>query len=395
MNEKIRANRLKGVGEYYFSNKLREIAALKQLGKPIINLGIGNPDVPPPNSVISVLVDSLKEDNFHQYQSYKGLPELRNAIAQWYDAHYQVTLDQNEEILPLIGSKEGIMHVCMALINEGDRVLVPNPGYMAYAACVKLAGGIPVSYALEEESNYLPNLEEIEKIASDIKIMWINYPHMPTGAVMSENYFSQLTDLCHQHRIILINDNPYSFILNNKPMSLLKGTSKDQLILELNSLSKSHNMQGMRVGMLVGNATLIDYCLTFKSNMDSGMFKPIMRASIAALQQPKAWYKNINDIYKERKKIVVEIAKHVGCKVSGQQVGMFVWATIPSSWESSVAFSDYLLDTHHLFVPPGEIFGTNGIRYVRFSLCNHHNILSEVINRIKSNNEISNHSVVQ
>jgi LL-diaminopimelate aminotransferase len=382
MVDELKAARLAGIGEYYFSQKLRELDELRKAGRTILNLGIGNPDMPPHPSVMTALTDALSEPDFHKYQSYKGLPELRQAFATWYKKFFDVELDAEREILPLMGSKEGITHVCMAFLNDGDLALVPNPGYPTYAAAVKLAGGEPVFYSLKESNGCFPDVDALEKLdLSRVKLMLVNYPHMPTGTAGSENLFAQLIAFCRKHDIILVNDNPYAFILSEKPVSLLAQSLPGDLVLELNSLSKSHNMPGWRVGMIGGNAELIQQVLTFKSQMDSGMFKPIMRAAIEALKLDADWFKSLNETYTDRQRKVMDIARTLGCTVNENQVGMFVWARIPDHAASGEHFADELLKRYDIFVPPGFIFGSEGERFIRFSLCSDLDVWNTVLTR--------------
>ncbi|MEP1096863.1 MAG: aminotransferase class I/II-fold pyridoxal phosphate-dependent enzyme [Cyclobacteriaceae bacterium] len=383
MVDQLTSNRLNGIGEYYFSQKLREIDGLNRKGHNVLNLGIGSPDLEPPEAVKKALVASLDDPQFHRYQSYKGIPELREAFSSWYEKFYNVTLNPDSEVLPLIGSKEGIMHICMAFLNEGDEVLIPNPGYPTYASAAKLAGGTPRFYELNEAGSYLPDLSELASSdLSRVKLMWVNYPHMPTGTSASTEIFKDLREFCCEHKIILINDNPYSFTMTEKPSSILEGRKEEELLLELNSLSKSHNMSGWRIGTLSGNADLVSKVLIFKSNMDSGMFKPVMQATIEALSLEQSWYDSINEKYQERKNLVLEIADQLGCQYKKDQVGMFVWARIPNNEISGELFADRLLNEYRFFVPPGMIFGSAGDQYIRFSLCSHPKILKEVLDRI-------------
>ena len=384
MVDSIKSNRLNVIGEYYFSQKLREIEKLNKEGRNILNLGIGNPDFTPPKEVMEALQEGLIEPKFNGYQSYKGLPELRSGIADWYKKFFNTTLNPETEILPLIGSKEGIMHISMAFLNEGDHVLVPNPGYPTYGSVTKLAGATPILYELSEENQYLPSFKELEALdLSKVKLMWVNYPHMPTGTESSSNLFEDLITFCKKHQIILINDNPYGFTLTNNVSSVLENRSENDLVLELNSLSKSHNMAGWRVGMLSGNAALISTVLTFKSNMDSGMFKPVMRAAIVALKQPRSWYEGLNEEYKKRQKMVFGIADKLGCSYNASQVGMFVWTKIPEGETDGKTFADKLIEKYNFFVPPGMIFGSQGDQYIRFSLCSNEEVWNEVLQRIE------------
>ncbi len=390
MAETFTSKRLEGIGEYYFSRKLAEIEKLKQSGVNVINLGIGSPDMPPPDSVKMALSDSLEESDFHRYQSYKGIPELRDAFSKWYKEFYAVELNPQNQILPLIGSKEGIMHISMAFTNPGDHILVPNPGYPTYTSVTKLAGGVPVYYDLNEEHNFCPDFEKLKSSdLSKVKLMWVNYPHMPTGAPASDQLFNDLIQFCREHEIILINDNPYSFTLTDKPRSLLSQATSADWVLELNSLSKSHNMSGWRVGVISGHNELISHVLTFKSNMDSGMFKPVMKGAIEALSMTSEWYDSLNEQYLERKNIVKQIAGLLNCESREDQVGMFVWAKIPNGFRSGEAYADWLLDRYEFFVPPGMIFGSQGDQYIRFSLCSPVGQLNEVLDRITIKDEIN------
>ena len=364
------SNRLEGIGEYYFSQKLREIEQLNKSGKQIINLGIGSPDLAPHPDVIKVLQETSAADNVHAYQSYKGVQVLRNAIAEFYQTWYGVTLDPESEVLPLIGSKEGIMHICMTYLNAGDQALIPNPGYPTYSSAVKLAGGEPVYYDLTLAGNWEPDLEALEKTdLSKVKLMWVNYPHMPTGQFPSVRFFEALIAFATRHQILICHDNPYSFILNETPQSLLSIKGAKEVVVELNSLSKSSNMAGWRVGMLVGKKERIEEVLRFKSNMDSGMYLPIQLAAAKALGLGKDWYDSINVIYKARREKVFELLDLLNCTYSKTQVGMFVWASIPSNYPDGFALSDKVLYDANVFITPGGIFGTGGNGFIRISLC--------------------------
>jgi len=384
MVESLTSRRISTTKEYYFSRKLREIAELNAKGVEVLNLGIGSPDMKPAKAVEKALVEGLHEEGYHQYQSYKGIPELRHSFASWYEKYFSVSLDSENEILPLIGSKEGIMHICMALLDEGDHVLVPNPGYPTYSTASKMAGADLIPYPLTEENGYYPDFEALEsRDLSKVKLMWVNYPHMPTGADGTEKLFDLLLDFSRKHGIIVVNDNPYAFILTNERNSLLKNRKTGDLVLELSSLSKAHNMAGWRVGALSGNSQLIQAILTFKSNMDSGQFKPIMKAAVAALNLPDSWYQELNAEYKNRRSMVFKIAETLGCSFNTNQVGMFVWCSIPRPWDHSEKFSDHLLDSYRIFVPPGTVFGSEGKKYIRFSLCSATTVWEEVLTRIK------------
>jgi len=377
------ADRIKSVKEYYFSKKLREIASMNASGADVINLGIGSPDLTPPKGTIETLrQESLASQN-HGYQSYRGLPALRQAFAGWYLRKYHVKLDAEHEILPLIGSKEGIMHISMTYLQPGDEVLVPNPGYPAYEAAAKLAGARVRFYDLTAENNWNPKLDDIANIdLSKVKIMWVNYPHMPTGTPANSPLFQELLHFGEQHNILICNDNPYSFILNDEPRSILPGNTHPYAI-ELNSLSKSHNMAGWRIGMIAANRPHIENILRFKSNMDSGMFLPIQLAAIQALKEDKAWHESLNKIYRKRREIVYEIMDTLSCTYTTSQVGMFVWGLVPSGIAHVEKWLDQILYNKHVFITPGFIFGSNGDRYVRISLCNSEDLLKQALKRIK------------
>jgi LL-diaminopimelate aminotransferase len=364
------AKRLDIIEEYYFSSKLREVRQLASEGKPIINMGIGSPDLHPSQSVIDAVKLAMEDENAHQYQSYQGLPELRQSMADFYLNNYDVALNPNTEILPLMGSKEGIMHISLAFLNEGDEVLIPNPGYPTYTSVTNLVGAVPVYYDLKEDTNWEPDFEALEKLdLTKVKIMWIGYPHMPTGARGSLGLFQKLVAFAKKHEILLINDNPYSFVLNDNPMSLLQVEGAKEVALELNSLSKTFNMAGWRVGMVLGNAEAIDAILKVKSNMDSGMFFGIQKGAIAALNSDKSWFDAMNVIYKKRRILTEQLAEKLGCKVYKEGVGLFVWAKLPEGIASSEKFIDQILQEKYLFIAPGTIFGTNGEGYIRFALC--------------------------
>lgn len=378
------AKRLEGIGEYYFSQKLREIDELNKQGKNIINLGIGSPDLPPHPDVIKVLQEESAKPNVHAYQNYKGSPVLRKAFADWYQTWYNVSLNPDTEILPLIGSKEGIMHICMTYLNEGDEVLLPNPGYPTYRSAVKLAGGVCVDYDLKEENNYYPDFALLEKKdLSKVKLMWVNYPHMPTGQLASVEMYQQLIAFAKKHNILVCHDNPYSFILNDKPMSLLSLEGAKDVVLELNSLSKSQNMAGWRVGVLCAAKERIDEVLRFKSNMDSGMFLPVQLAAAKALSLGKEWYDSVNKVYRERRAKVYELLDTLKCVYSKDQVGMFMWAAIPKEYKDGYALSDDVLYNSNVFITPGGIFGSAGEKYIRISLCGSIEKFEEAIKRVR------------
>lgn len=360
-----KANRLNSVEEYYFSVKLREVRSLAQQGKPIINLGIGSPDLNPPSEVIEV----LKNADVHSYQSYQGIPELRNSISAFYDLHYGVKLDPDHEVLPLMGSKEGILHISMAFLNPGDQVLIPDPGYPTYASVTNLVEAVPVTYALEEKNNWWPDLDKLEKMDLEkVKLMWVNYPHMPTGSNADKSLFEDLIDFGLKHQILIVNDNPYSFILNEKPQSILSVPRAKEIAIELNSLSKTFNMAGWRVGMVVGNQDYLKAILQVKSNMDSGMFYGIQLGASKALTLPLSWFKDMNLVYEDRRRIVWRICDSLDLKYDKSCSGMFVWARIPDG-RTAEEFCDTILYEHDVFVTPGTVFGEQGEGYVRFSLC--------------------------
>lgn len=378
----LTANRLKTVEEYYFSHKLREVRELMAKGKPIINMGIGSPDLPPDCSVILAMQLAILDDIAHQYQSYQGLPELRNGVADFYKNFYNVALCPNSEILPLMGSKEGIMHISMAFLNQGDCVLIPNPGYPTYTSVTNLVGATPIYYDLIDENNWEPNFEQLESYdLSKVKLMWVSYPHMPTGATGSLVVFKKLVDFAKKHQILLVNDNPYSFVLNQNPMSILQTDGCRDVVLELNSFSKTFNMAGWRVGMVVGKKDLIDAVLKVKSNMDSGMFYGIQKGAIAALKLEKSWFDGLNKIYEKRRILMFELVEKLNCTFDRAAVGMFVWAKLPARSMNSEQFVDEILYNKDLFITPGTVFGSNGEGFIRFSLCISEGKIAEAIKR--------------
>ncbi len=377
------ADRISEVKEYYFSVKLKEIDKMRQGGIDVINLGIGNPDMPPAPEVLDSLnLHATSPDN-HGYQSYIGIPELRMAFARWYKKYYDVSLNPDTEVLPLIGSKEGIMHISMAFLNPGDGVLVPNPGYPTYSSVSKLVGANIISYNLIENNGWLPDLEDLEKEdLSSVKLMWINYPNMPTGANAIPDFFKKIIEFGKKYNILICNDNPYSFILNDKQLSILQVEGAKETALELNSLSKSHNMAGWRVGMVTSSSEIISYILRVKSNMDSGMFKPLQLAAAKALELDNSWYESINKQYIQRRKIVWEIMNTLECTFDKNQTGMFVWARRPGKYENGKELSDEVLNKCNVFITPGFIFGDMGDKYIRISLCTNENLLNKALNRI-------------
>ncbi|MEP2770652.1 MAG: aminotransferase class I/II-fold pyridoxal phosphate-dependent enzyme [Fulvivirga sp.] len=376
------ADRLSGIEEYYFSKKLAEIAALNAQGRDIINLGIGSPDMAPPPSAIKQLQQAADQPDAHGYQSYKGIPELREAFSRWYKTIYNVDLDPNKEVLPLIGSKEGIIHISMSYLQSGDAALVPNPGYPAYIAATKLAGASPLPYVLKEENDWLPDLNAIEKMdLSNVKLMWVNYPHMPTGAAGSKELFEELIEFGQRHNILICNDNPYSLVLNDAPNSIIPGKPNEHA-LELNSLSKSHNMAGWRVGTIVGHEDHITNILKFKSNVDSGMFRPVQLAAVDALSQSSKWFNSINEEYRARRAIVYQILQNIGFLFDKNQAGLFVWAKVSDEVVDVDQWVNETLYEKQVFITPGKIFGSQGERFVRISLCSSQETLNEALNRL-------------
>ena len=376
------ADRLKQVEEYYFSKKLREVAFLKSQGKPIINLGIGSPDLEPPFKATMLLRDSVYDEGANKYQSYQGLPELREEIANFYKSHYKVYLSSQTEVLPLLGSKEGIMHISMAFLNKGDEVLIPNPGYPTYAAVTKLLEAKPIWYDLKEDNEWLPDFIALERLdLSKVKMMWINYPHMPTGANAPNKFYDEVIAFGRRHNILIVNDNPYSFVLNQKPISIMRYNNAKSVCLELNSLSKTFNMAGWRVGMLVGSYEHLNAVLKVKSNMDSGMFYGVQKGAIEALKCSDMWFVSLNNVYEQRRKLIWKLAEELNCTYDEYATGLFVWAKLPPHLKSE-EFTDLVLKEHSIFITPGTVFGSNGEGYVRFSLCAEEDIIKEAIARV-------------
>lgn len=379
------AKRLQHTEEYYFSKKLREIELLNKTGAKVINLGIGSPDLPPHPEVIETLCSYARRPDTHAYQSYKGIPALRQAIAHWYRRFYRVDLDPESEVLPLIGSKEGIMHICMTYLQEGDQALIPNPGYPTYRSAVQLSGAECLEYELSEENGWLPDLDRLARTdLSRVKLMWVNYPHMPTGARAGKDFFERLVAFAAEKNLLLCHDNPYSFILNEEPLSLLETKGAREVALELNSLSKSGNMAGWRTGMLAGKAERISEILRFKSNMDSGMFMPVQMAAARALELGPEWYEELNRTYAARREKAFELLDRLECAYDRDQAGMFVWAKTPRQYTDGYALSDEVLQSARVFITPGGIFGSRGAPYVRISLCASRETLDEAIGRIAS-----------
>lgn len=376
------ADRLNHIEEYYFSKKLREVKKLELDGRPIINMGIGSPDISPPKKIIKSLEKSLYQKNAHRYQSYKGTDLLRNSIKSFYKKNYNVKLNSEKNILPLLGSKEGIMHISLAFLNPGDEVLIPDPGYPTYTSVTNIVGAKPVYYDLIQENSWLPDINKLNQMdLTKVKLMWINYPNMPTGADLDSNNFNELVLFAKKNKILIINDNPYSFILNDNPKSILSQKNSIDYCLELNSLSKSFNLSGWRVGMLVGSKRNIDSVLKIKSNMDSGMFFGIQMGAADALQLGDKWFKKINNIYYKRKKLVHQICDILNISYNPNSVGMFVWGKINSN-KSSKEMTDYLLYEKNIFIAPGFIFGKNGEGYIRFSLCVDDELIIEAKKRL-------------
>ena len=382
------ADRTRNVQEYYFSKKLAQIEKMRREGLDIINLGIGSPDQAPSENTVSALIAAAQQPTSHGYQSYTGIAALRKAFADWYRKYFSVELNPDNEILPLIGSKEGIMHISMAYVNPGDEVLVPDPGYPSYSSVTQLVGGVVRKYDLTEDQGWHPDLEALE--ASDlsrVKLMWVNYPNMPTGTSGSYQLFDKLVAFSQKHGILLCNDNPYSFILNKDYKSLLKVDGAKESAMELNSLSKSHNMAGWRIGMLAGPAEFINNVLKVKSNMDSGMFLGLQMAAVEALNSPESWYDTVNKVYTLRRKIVEEIMEILGCAYKKSQVGLFVWGRLPENISNCEAYIEELLNKTNVFITPGFIFGENGERYIRISLCANEIRLTEAKERLVKYNQ--------
>lgn len=384
------ANRVEQIREYYFSKRLREVALLKAQGADIISLGIGGPDRAPSQEVINTLCNEARRADAHSYQLTIGLPQLRQAYADWYARHYGVVLDPNSEIQPLIGSKEAILQLSLTFLNPGDGVLIPNPGYPTYTSASRLAEAEIYNYDLTAENGWTPDFDAIEKLPLEkIKMMWVNYPHMPTGTPASLELFEKIVDFGRRHNIVIVNDNPYSFILNEKPLSILSIKGAKDICIELNSLSKSHNMAGWRMAMLATNPTFTNWFVKVKSNIDSGQFRPMMLAAVEALKAPQSWYTELNSVYASRRKIAEEIMSVLGCEFSPEQRGLFLWGRIPDTEHSSESLADRLLYEANIFITPGFIFGSNGERYIRISLCATEENLTRALNRIKDyNNKI-------
>lgn len=385
----VPAGRVSEIQEYYFSKKLREVARLNAEGADIISLGIGGPDRPPHADVINTLCEESHCEGNHSYQPYVGIPELRQAFSDWYKRWYGVDLDPAKEIQPLIGSKEGILHVSLAFLNPGDGVLVPNPGYPTYTSVSRLAQAEIFNYDLTEENGWMPDFDALEKLPLErIKLMWVNYPHMPTGTQATIELFERIIDFGRRHNIVIVHDNPYSFILNDKPMSILQVDRAKDIAIEMNSLSKSHNMAGWRVAMLASNPEFISWILKVKSNIDSGQFRPVMLAAVKALQADESWYETVNATYRARRSVAEKIMAELGCRFDPMQRGLFLWGRIPDSVESSEQLADRILYEARVFITPGFIFGSNGERYIRISLCATEENMERALERIKEMNKL-------
>ena len=378
------AKRISSVEEYYFSKKLAEVRALDSPELRTINLGIGSPDQAPSTETVDALIASAQNSANHGYQNYKGIPPLRKGIADFYKKVYDVVLDSENMILPLMGSKEGIMHISMAFVNEGDEVLIPDPGYPTYSSVTNLVGGKIKSYALREELNWGIDIEELRKTdLSKVKIMWVNFPHMPTGRIASRKELKELVDLARENNFLIVNDNPYSLILNDAPLSILSIEGAEDVALELNSLSKSHNMAGWRIGWVAGKKEYIEAALKVKSNMDSGMFLGLQHAAVEALKNGEQWFTSLNKVYSDRRKAANKILDVLECTYAEKQSGLFVWAKVPDRIVDVEKWIDEILYGTKVFITPGFIFGESGKRFIRISLCSPVEQLTEALNRIK------------
>ena len=381
------AERLSSVSEYYFSRKLKEVAAMNAAGMGVISLGIGSPDMPPSEETVDTLCTEAHNPNGHGYQPYVGIPELREAFSRFYKRWYGVELDAKSEIQPLIGSKEGILHVTLAFVNPGEQVLVPNPGYPTYTSLSQLLGAEVINYDLKEEKGWMPDFEALERMdLSRVKLMWTNYPNMPTGANATPELYERLVDFARRKGIVIVNDNPYSFILNDSPMSILSVEGAKECCIEFNSMSKSHNMPGWRIGMIAANPTFISWILKVKSNIDSGMYRALQLAAVKALDADANWYEGNNANYASRRHIAEEIMDTLGCTYDKSQVGMFLWGRIPDYLTDVEELTERVLHEARVFIVPGFIFGSNGSRYIRISLCAKNEMLEEALNRIKAMN---------
>ncbi len=377
------AHRVSTIEEYYFARKLREVARLNAEGRDIVSLGIGGPDRMPAEEVVEILCEAARRPDSHSYQPFMGLNELRQAMADWYKRFYGVDLDPASEILPLIGSKEGILHVSLAFLNPGDGVLVPNPGYPTYTSGSQLAEAEIFPYDLTEEGGWMPDFDALERLPLDrIKLMWVNYPHMPTGTPANRQLLERLVEFGRKHGIVIAHDNPYSFILNEEPMSILSVPGAKEVCIEMNSLSKSHNMAGWRVAMLATNPEFLQWIVKVKSNVDSGQFKPVMLAAVKALGQPRSWYDEVNRTYWSRRRVAEKIMEALGCRFDPHQRGLFLWGRLPEGETSAEKFCDRILNEARVFITPGFIFGSNGEGYIRISLCATEERMEEALKRI-------------
>lgn len=387
------SNRIGEIKEYYFSTKLREIAAMKAAGIKVISLGIGGPDQPPMPEVIDTMTAAISNPANHGYQPHTGVAELRQAFADWYKRWYGVDVDPTCEVQPLIGSKEGVTHISLAFLNPGDEVLVPNPGYPTYSSISRLVGATIRYYNLKESNGWQPDFEELEKMPlGKVKLMWLNYPHMPTGAPAMMETFRKAVDFGRRHGIVIVNDNPYSFILNSHPISIMQVVGAKDIAIEMNSLSKSHNMPGWRVGVAISNPQFISWILKVKSNIDSGMFKPSMLAAAKALEAPAEWYQKVNALYSKRRIVAEKIMAALGCRIDPKQSGLFLWGKITEGEETAQQLADRMLRDANVFITPGFIFGSNGADYIRISLCASEEDMEEALQRILKAQE--NHAIL-
>lgn len=386
MENKIKpARRVDEIKEYWFAGKMREVARMNAEGLDVVSLGVGGPDRMPAVEVVDTLCESARKDGHHTYQIASGLPELRQAMSRWYGRHYGVAVNPDTEVLPLIGSKEGVLHVSLAFLNPGDKVLVPNPGYMTYSGVSRMLGAEIVSYDLLEKNGWKPDFAQLENLASsgDIKLMWVNYPNMPTGASADMELFRRLVDFGRRHGIVIVHDNPYSFVLNDNPLSLLQVEGAKDIAIELNSLSKSHNMSGWRMGMVVSNPEFVGWVRKMKSNIDSGQFKPVMEAAVKALDLPESWYAELNAVYSSRRRVAEKIMDALGCGFDSGQKGLFLWGRLPEGASDSATFAQRILEEARVFLVPGFIFGSNGEGYIRISLCATEERMQTALERIE------------
>ena len=385
MNKNIRpSHRVEEMKEYWFAPKMREVAKMNAEGADVVSLGVGGPDRMPAVEVVETLCESARKPGNHTYQMAAGIPELREAMAKWYDRNYGVKVDPVSEVLPLIGSKEGVLHVTLAFVNPGDKVLVPNPGYMTYTGVSRMLGADVISYDLLADKGWMPDFDQLERFASEggVKLMWVNYPNMPTGASANMELFERLVDFGRRHGIVIVHDNPYSFILNDNPLSLLQVEGAKEVAIELNSLSKSHNMSGWRMGMVISNPEFVGWVRKVKSNIDSGQFRPVMEAAIKALELPNSWYDSVNEPYRRRRKVAEKIMEALGCTFDPSQRGLFLWGKLPEGVDSG-EFADRILHEARVFLVPGFIFGSNGEGYIRISLCATEERMEEALRRVK------------